>query len=67
MQKEPTIRDVLDILQSHATHVDQQFAEIKKTMVTKTYLDERIADLRGDSSSEAYRQIRKHEVQYHSA
>lgn len=88
MAKEPTIQDVLDVLQAHSSEtdarfngiesrfekidkkfeeIDKRFDKIEKTMVTKDYLDERIADLRGDLASETYRQVRKHEVRYHSA
>lgn len=98
MVKEPTIQnvlDVLEILQAHATHVDTQFAEvrseisairsgmtqmkgeiselkgdvgeIRQSIITKDYLDDRLAELRGEPASEAYRQIRKHEARYHGA
>ena len=58
----PTIQDVLEAINDYATHNDVQIKEIKteigsiKTeltsvksqMVTKTYLDEKLSDLRGD-------------------
>lgn len=91
MTKEPTLKDVFDILevlQAHTTYVDERFnamderfasmekrfdamdrrfEEFESKMVTKDYLDERLADLRGDMASESYRQIRKHEMRFHGA
>lgn len=57
-----SVQDVLDTLNVFATHVDGEFREVKtdlhslnarvttieSTMVTKNYLDDKIADLRGD-------------------
>lgn len=55
MNNEPTTSDVLEAVNTFATHVDQQFADIKaeiktikSTMVTKDYLDDKLSDLRGD-------------------
>ena len=67
--KEPTIYDVLEAINTYATRVDRNFQtiegeisgikgeisgikgrldKIEATMVTKDYLDEKLADLRGD-------------------
>jgi archaellum component FlaC len=62
MNQEPTIRDVLDAMQTFSSSVNEQFvrvdkrftgldkeiATIKATMVTKEYLDDKLTDLRGD-------------------
>ena len=56
--REPTNQDILDAMSSYATNVEGRFSsiesdlgELKKGMsqvVTKNYLDEKLADLRGD-------------------
>lgn len=55
MPDEPTTTEILDAINSFAGHVDEQFSEVKEdiriikaTMVTKDYLDDKLADLRGD-------------------
>ncbi len=54
-QKETTIQDVLDAVVDFAGHTEKRFEKlennltaIKSQMVTKTYLDEKLSDLRGD-------------------
>ena len=62
MQKEPTIQDVLDAMAGYASHTNKQIAALqsdvsllkndvstlKNQMVTKDYLDDKLADLRAD-------------------
>mgnify|MGYP001590875897 CR=1 FL=1 len=55
MNQESTISDVLEAVNTLSTHmdqkfagIDQKFAKIEATMVTKDYLDEKLGDLRGD-------------------
>ena len=58
VEKQPTTRDVLNAVNSFATHTEQRFSGIEGrlghiesqmgTMVTKDYLDEKLFDLRGD-------------------
>ncbi len=66
---EPTLKDVIEVLQGFSERMDQRFNEhdkrfdqidqrfdrlearvgiVEDSMVTKDYLDERLADLRGD-------------------
>ncbi len=54
-QKEATIQDVLEAITEYASHNDTQMQEIKSDitgmksqMVTKSYLDDKLSDLRGD-------------------
>lgn len=54
MKQDPTINDVLEAVQTFSTHTDTQFAEMRSEigkmrseMVTKEYLDNKLADLRG--------------------
>ncbi|OGH84721.1 MAG: hypothetical protein A2261_00310 [Candidatus Magasanikbacteria bacterium RIFOXYA2_FULL_44_8] len=53
--EEPTIQDVLVAVGNYATHTDQKLSElstrltkVEALMVTKDYLDTKLADLRGD-------------------
>ncbi len=62
MPKEANIKDVLEAINNFSSDVDRQFSDvnnqfseinkrftkIESLMVTKDYLDEKIADLRGD-------------------
>lgn len=62
MNKEATNNEILEAINDFSTKVDERFSGIendisgikgeivgiKNTMVTKDYLDEKIADLRGD-------------------
>ncbi|MBI5654706.1 hypothetical protein HZC53_03585 [Candidatus Uhrbacteria bacterium] len=62
MEKEPTTQDILEAINHFASDVDDKFIsidkrfdgietdirQIKATMVTKSYLDDKMADLRGD-------------------
>ncbi len=48
-------QEILEAINTFATHVEERFnilesdvAQIKDTMVTKDYLDEKMGDLRGD-------------------
>ena len=73
---ERQIQDVLEAVNAFASHTDRQFVEIRQEiremreetgsmrseMVTKTYLDEKIADLRGDLMLIARRGNRKLET-----
>lgn len=52
---EPTIQDVLTVMNQFSTHVDEEFANvkvelttIKSMMVTKPYLDDKLADLKAE-------------------
>lgn len=47
-KNEPTNQDILDVLQAFAGSVDDRFAKMEATMVTKDYLDDKLADLRRD-------------------
>ncbi len=47
--------DIIDAIQASSTHVEEELSEIKgkikrieTTMVTKDYLDDKLADLRGE-------------------
>ena len=44
----PTIQDVLNAINNFAGYVEERFTKIEETMVTKDYLDEKLADFRGD-------------------
>ena len=53
--QEPKIQDVLEAIGTFANRVEERFekletkvTKIEATMVTKDYLDEKLADLRGD-------------------
>jgi hypothetical protein len=55
MDNQPTNQDILETINEFSTHVDKRFVRIEerigsmeKTMVTKDYLDDKLADLRGD-------------------
>ena len=62
MDQLPTSQDILEAINVFSTHVDQRFDrlegrvdgvegrlnKIETTMVTKDYLDDKLADLRGD-------------------
>ncbi len=52
---DPTIQDVLEAVADYAEQTEKQFKDIKTDitsikaqMVTKSYLDDKLADLRGD-------------------
>lgn len=52
---DPTIQDVLEAVADYAEQTEKQFKDIKTDitsikaqMVTKAYLDDKLADLRGD-------------------
>lgn len=52
---DPTIQDVLEAMADYAEQTEKQFKDIKtditsikSQMVTKSYLDDKLADLRGD-------------------
>lgn len=52
---EPTNQEILEAINEFATNTDQRFNKVEKdltyvkaTMVTKDYLDGKLADLRGD-------------------
>ena len=54
-EKEPTNYEILQAINSYATHNDQRWQKneerltrMEALMVTKDYLDEKLADLRGD-------------------
>ena len=56
---EPTSREILDAVNSFATHVEKRFDGVEKRLekievqlpflVTKDYLDDKLADLKGDT------------------
>ena len=55
MNGEPTNHEILEAIQTFSSSVDQRFDRVDQrldrveaTMVTKDYLDEKLADLRGD-------------------
>lgn len=62
MNNEPKISEVLEAVNALSTHIDEQIKElkdditelksdmvlVKTSMVTKNYLDDKLADLRGD-------------------
>ncbi len=62
LQTETSNKEILDAVNGLATHVEKRFSrlesdvseikeeirDVKKQMVTKDYLDERMSDLRGD-------------------
>ena len=55
MANEPTIKDVLEAINTFSSDVEKRFEDVDKRfnriealMVTKDYLDEKMADLRGD-------------------
>lgn len=62
MDNEPTTTDILEAISDFSTTVDQKFEKIdrrfdkidgdiksiKSTMVTKEYMDDKLADFRGD-------------------
>lgn len=70
---EPTIQDVLNVLNHFSTHTDGQFssideqfekvhseiATIKSSMVTKDYLDDKLSDLKGELISTIRREDQK--------
>lgn len=48
MEKETTNNEILGAINEFSTRVDERFNKIESVMVTKDYLDEKLADLRGD-------------------
>lgn len=48
LSQEPTNTDILEAINAFSSKVDEQFSKINALMVTKEYLDEKMADLRGD-------------------
>lgn len=55
MHNEPTIGEVLEAVNTLSTHMDERLSrlegdvtQVKATMVTKNYLDDKLYDLRGD-------------------
>ena len=48
MPQEPTNQDILQAIGVFSNTVDKRLNTIESTMVTKDYLDEKLADLRGD-------------------
>jgi len=55
LNEQPTNQDIIEVIQVFATHVDgrfdgieQRLTKVEATMVTKDYLDDKLADLRGD-------------------
>lgn len=48
MEKETTNSEILEAINEFSTKVDERFNKIEAVMVTKDYLDEKLADLRGD-------------------
>lgn len=42
------IDDLGEAMQLHASETDRQFREIRSTMATKDYVDDRIGELRGE-------------------
>jgi hypothetical protein len=55
MAKDISQQEILDAINVFSAHTDKQFSEIKgeiagmkATMVTRDYLDDKLADLRGD-------------------
>lgn len=48
MSNEPTTKDILEAINVFSDSVDERFNKIEATMVTKEYLDDKLADLRGD-------------------
>ena len=48
MEKETSNNEILEAINEFSTKVDEKFAKIEAVMVTKDYLDEKMADLRGD-------------------
>ena len=55
MEKETSKNEILEAINEFSNRVDEKFvkvderlAKIKSTMVTKDYLDDKLADLRGD-------------------
>ena len=63
---EPTIQDVLVAMNKFSNQMENRFdniefdmATIKSTMVTKSYLDDKIADMKGDYTGLIRREDRK--------
>jgi hypothetical protein len=48
MEKETTNNEILEAINEFSTKVDERFNKIESVIVTKDYLDEKLADLRGD-------------------
>lgn len=48
MDKEPTNYEILEAINNYASKTDERFDRIESQMVTKDYLDTKLADLRGD-------------------
>lgn len=48
MDKKTTNNEILGAINEFSTRVDERFNKIESVMVTKDYLDEKLADLRGD-------------------
>lgn len=62
MTKEPTIQDVLDVLQIFSRSVDERFKQIESTMVTKDYLDDKLFEVRGEIANLGRKQDRKVDI-----
>lgn len=68
------IREVLEVINAYAQATEQRFegletrlTRVETRMVTKSYLDEKLWDLRGDMVSMMNRAIGKHETRFHAA
>jgi uncharacterized protein YydD (DUF2326 family) len=48
MEKEITNAEILEAVNEFSSKVDERFNKIEAVMVTKDYLDDKLADLRGD-------------------
>lgn len=48
MENETSKNEILEAINEFSSKVDERFDKIEATMVTKDYLDEKLADLRGD-------------------